>query len=196
MLTANYQREHFAGMIDNGVEFFAKPGEMDVQCLNLGKVYNSFWEFPEWIRQKVTDDMNKSPLAIKTLKRHWKSLPVIDYPKQYTYCKYGGLDTSPDIDVDGNMGHSEFFDCGRRGKCKSEGKLCCVMKVKHGVLTKTEIEIVRRVVLPDKLIAQELEISSTTVLTHWQNIRRKTGFRTKIELAVFATKKGMIKWIW
>jgi len=196
MLTAEYKREHFAGMIDNGVEIFAKPGEMDVQCLNLGKVYESYWEFPAWIREKLTEDLYKSPIALKTLKKNWKHLLVDEYPKQHAYCKYGGLDTNPDIDVDGNMGHSEFFDCGRRGKCKSEGKLCCVMQVKFGVLTKTEIEIIRMVIMPDKLIAEKLEISVTTVLTHWQNIRRKTGFRSKIEIAVFATKKGMIKWTW
>jgi len=196
MLPANYENAHYAGMTDNGVEFFAKPDEMDVRCMNMGKVYESYREFPEWIKQKLTDDLYKTPLAVKTLRRHWKKLPVVEYPRQHAYCKYGGLDPNPDIDSQGNMGHSEFFDCGRRGKCKSEGKLCCVMQVKAGFLTKMEIEILRLVMLPDKRIADKLCISSATVLTHWQNIRRKTGFRSKIELAVFATKKGMIKWIW
>ena len=195
MLTATYQNTHFAGMIDNGVEFFGEKGLIDVRCVNNGIVYNTFSEFPEWIKDKLSEDLNKNSIALKSLKK-MKNVPASDYVKHYAFCKYGGLDPNPDIDVNGNMGESEYFDCGFRGTCKAEGKLCGTLKVKNGHLTKTEIQIIKKATGLNKLIARALHMSESTVLTHFQNIMRKTGFRNRGELIFYGTKKGIIKWIW
>lgn len=64
-----------------------------------------------------------------------------------------------------------------------------------GVITKTELEILKRIYLPDKNIADDMNISHHTVSTHRQSISEKTGYKTKIELAVYATKKGYIEWV-
>ncbi|HMI01816.1 MAG TPA: helix-turn-helix transcriptional regulator [Pedobacter sp.] len=64
-----------------------------------------------------------------------------------------------------------------------------------GVITKTEMEVLKRIYLPDKNIAADMYISSHTVSSHRQNLSEKTGYKTKIELAVYATKKGYIEWV-
>jgi len=61
-----------------------------------------------------------------------------------------------------------------------------------GILTKREIEIVERALLPDKNIAWELGISYYTVLSHLKSIRQKTGLLDKNQLVYFGTKKGLI----
>lgn len=61
-----------------------------------------------------------------------------------------------------------------------------------GILTKREIEIVERALLPDKNIAWELGISYYTVLSHLKSIRQKTGLHDKNQLVYFATKTGLI----
>jgi DNA-binding CsgD family transcriptional regulator len=61
-----------------------------------------------------------------------------------------------------------------------------------GILTKREIEIVERALLPDKNIAWELGISYFTVLSHLKSIRQKTGLLDKNQLVYFGTKKGLI----
>jgi len=195
MLTAQYKNNHFAGMIDNGVEFFAEKGIIDVRCINMGIVYNSFSEFPEWIKLKLEQDLAKNPIAMRSLSQ-MKGITKEDYLKHYAFCKYGGLDPNPDIDVNGNMGESEYFDCGFRGACKAEGKLCCSIKVKNGSLTKMEVNILKKAMLSNKRIADDLFISISTLKKHWQNMKAKTGMSTRAEYVYFATKKGIIKWIW
>lgn len=61
-----------------------------------------------------------------------------------------------------------------------------------GIITKTELEILKRVYLPDKIIADDLNISPHTVNTHMTSIRIKTGYKSKPELSVYATKQGLI----
>lgn len=64
--------------------------------------------------------------------------------------------------------------------------------VNNGVkLSPSEYEVFKRVNLADKVIAYQLFISVETVRKHFQNIRRKTGLNTKIELAIWATQKGI-----
>lgn len=178
----------FAGLVDKGVEFFVHQN--DVKCIAEGKTFR-FEDFPAWILDIVNDDMMKHPEAIKAL-AEWENLHPSDYVRQYIYCRFGGADTEPDINDQGEIQHSEYFDCGLRGQCRFEGKLCCNMKVDNGSLTKSEMEVLKRVNLPDKIIADQLCISSDTVNSHLQNIRKKTGLTSKIELAVFAAKKGII----
>jgi DNA-binding CsgD family transcriptional regulator len=61
-----------------------------------------------------------------------------------------------------------------------------------GILTKREIEIVERSLLPDKNIAWELDISYYTVLSHLKSIRNKTGLHDGRQLVYFGIKTGLI----
>ena len=61
-----------------------------------------------------------------------------------------------------------------------------------GVITPTESEVLKRAFLPNKIIADDMYISPFTVNNHIQSILNKTGYSSKIELAVFATKEGYI----
>ncbi|WP_183567404.1 helix-turn-helix transcriptional regulator [Mucilaginibacter sp. SP1R1] len=61
-----------------------------------------------------------------------------------------------------------------------------------GILTKREIEIVERSILPDRQIAWDLDISYYTVLSHLKSIRNKTGIQDGRQLVYFGIKKGLI----
>jgi DNA-binding NarL/FixJ family response regulator len=60
------------------------------------------------------------------------------------------------------------------------------------VLTEREKEVVRRVLLPGKNIAFDLNISEYTVNSHLTNIRNKTGLQDMKQLVYFGTKTGII----
>lgn len=61
-----------------------------------------------------------------------------------------------------------------------------------GLLTKREIEVVERALLPDKNIACDLNISYYTVLSHLKSIRNKTGLQDGRQLVYFGIKTGLI----
>ncbi len=60
--------------------------------------------------------------------------------------------------------------------------------------TDRELDVLRLVVAgdPDAVIAEKLCISVTTVKTHVQNMKNRTGFRNRTELAVRARESGLV----
>ncbi|WP_316851208.1 response regulator transcription factor [Pedobacter agri] len=188
MYNATKNSRLIAGLVDKAVEFFVHKNE--VYCLHDGQRY-SFEEIPQWIIDIVEMDMLKYPEALKALAL-WENLENDEHIRQYIICRFGGIDDEPDIDVKGNVHEAEYFDCGLRGTCRHEGKLCTAFKVEHGYLSKSELAVLKLISLQDKAIADKLCISPETVHTHTQNIRIKTGLKSKVELAIFAQKKGII----
>lgn len=176
------------GIIDKSVEFFVHDNE--VNCMHDGQRY-VYSEIPKPIIDRIETDMLQYPEALKALTQ-WENLAEFEYVRQYIYCRFGGIDAEPDIDVNGGIHHTEYFDCGLRGKCKYEGKLCCSIKVDNGILTKTEMEVLKHINMPDKNIADIMHISEHTVNSHTQNIRIKTGKTSKVELAFLARDLGII----
>jgi len=177
-----------AGLIDDGAEFFKH--ERKLYCTHAGKTHE--WpNFPEKILEIIEDDMLKHPEALKALSE-WENLPPEDHVYRYIICRFGGIDDEPDIDPKGQIAHTEYFECGFRGKCKYEGKLCCTIKAEYGNLTKTELEVLKRASLSYKEIGDQLNISPDTVSTHMQNLRLKTGLKNTTQLAIYAMQKGVI----
>jgi len=188
MYNATKNSRLIAGLVDKSVEFFVHKNE--VYCLHDGFRY-TFEEIPTWILDIVEADMLKHPDALKAL-ASWENLDSEEHIRQYIICRFGGIDDEPDIDTQGQVHEAEYFDCGLRGTCRYEGKLCTALKVENGYLTKMELEILKHLSLTDKEIACKLNISPDTVISHQQNIRTKTGLKSKVELAIFAQKKGII----
>lgn len=60
--------------------------------------------------------------------------------------------------------------------------------------TSRELEVLRELISgkPDATIAEDLHMSLRTVKTHIQNMRDKTGFRNRTELAVRARESGLV----
>lgn len=178
-----------SGLIDNGVEFYI--GLTDIECLHAGRTY--IWsEIPEWILERVAVDMLQNQEALNALVA-WDLTQRDEMLRQYVICRFGGFDNEPDIDPNGNIDHTEYFDCGRRGNCAHEGKLCATIKVANGFLTKQEVKVLKLVASGklNKEIADILSIAEDTVSSHNQNIQRKLGVDNKTEMASFAILKNI-----
>lgn len=183
------KQQIYAGMIDKGVEIWEDLNTKILWCSHDRRQYQ--WpEFPDHIIKIIKQDMLDNPKALAYLAK-WPNLRVEDRIYRYILCSFGGLDKIPDIDVTGKVHHSEYYECGLRGTCKFEGKLCWSIKVANGFLTRSEIEVLRYIRLPDKQIASILGRSPETISTHMQNIRIKTGEVDKVNLAIFAIEKGI-----
>lgn len=179
------------GLEDNSVEFYVH--ENCIKCLHKGVKY-SWGEFPEWIIQKIEDDMLVHPDAIKALLA-WDIQERDEMIRQYIICRFGGFDGNPDISNSGDIDYVEYFDCGRRGNCSQEGKLCSAIKVGEDYLTRQELNVLKKVASgkSNKVIAAELILSEETISSHNQNIQRKLGVFTKIEMATWAVKRNIVE---
>jgi len=111
---------------------------------------------------------------------------------KFGLCMFGGFDDKADITNTDFT--NEYFDCGERGTCKVEGKLCKHVRAENGYLTPREIEVIK-LIADDKLdkeIADKLNISVSTVSTHIVNIREKTGASSKVGICRFAVEKRIL----
>lgn len=178
-----------AGLIDQHIEFFA-DGHF-IKATHNGKV-NYLNELPASVLDLIEAELNKTPSAIKAL----DSLKIsgrTDRLRIFLKCRFGGFDMQADF-AEGELQETEYWDCGIRGKCQVEGKLCPSIRVQNGHLTRREIDVIRLVAegMLDKEIADRLQISVHTVSNHKQNIENKTGLRSKVEIGVFAAKKNIV----
>lgn len=186
-----------AGLEDGGVEFYVlDTGE--IKCLIDGGA-KSWDEIPKDILDLIAEDLARNPEAIKAI-RDWNIYDSDEMLKQYIFCRFGGFDNEPDITPDRKIIYTEYFDCGKRGKCKYEGKICATIKVGEDHqgnninLTKRELEVLKLVAQGkiDKEIASILDMSEETVRSHNQNIRQKGNFNRKPDMIAFAIEKNLV----
>jgi len=177
-----------AGLIDGNLEIFANGTK--VMALKDGLVCK-FSELDLDVQLAFRQELNAD-------KEAWKALNDMqvqdsDKLKQYVWCRYGAFDLTPDLDETGT--HEEYFDCGKRGSCLGEGRICLHLKVNDQVLTAREVQVIKLVAegLQDKEIASKLDISSSTASNHIANIKRKLGYNNKQEITGFAFRNNLIK---
>lgn len=179
----------YAGINCKGAEFL-KTEDRNLICIHDKQIY--FWpNFPKNIIDIIEEDMMKYPTALACLAK-WQNLLPEDYIRQYISCRFGGLDDQPDITPDGKVLHAEYVSCRLRGTCEFEGRLCLSLKADNGIITPAEIEVLKRSDLPIKIIAGRLFVTEETVKSHLKSIKEKTGMQDKLQVAVYAHKKGLI----
>ena len=112
--------------------------------------------------------------------------------KKYLACRYGNFDSIPDFSNNGSA-MPDYYNCGNRGLCKFEGKLCDKVRVKNGYITHQEIQIIRLISedLADKEVANMLGISINTVTTHVQNILKKLEVHGRVGICRFAIEHNL-----
>ena len=174
-----------AGLVDDDVEIFTTGNE--VYATIKGSTLD-FASWPESLKAALKADLNNHPNAVQALID--LDLETDDEMLwQYARCRFGSFDGRPDI-KDGKFLHTEYWDCGIRGKCPFEGKLCCSMKLSGGVVTAREMQVWELVTegLLDKEIAARLKISDTTVPQYVRNLCKKGKVRHRGELIRLGTQ--------
>ena len=178
------------GLVGDAVEFFIHQHE--VKCQTKGRTY-SFDEMPADILQIVEDDMLANPKALKAL-ADWDITDQNEQMRQYIACRFGGYDYQADISPEGGIQPAEYVDCGRRGSCAYEGKLCTSLLLPNGIATRREIEVLKLIgqSFLDKEICDQLNISQDTLRNHKDNLSQKAGVERKPSLAILAHKLNLI----
>jgi len=178
-------------LFENGIEFFAMNG--DAYMIKNGQV-TAFGDFDQDTLCMIKSDYDNDLDSQRGLDRMgMKNSPIEERLKQHLVCKYGQFDTKADIQPDGSI-TPEYYDCGRKGKCKGEGLSCKPISSNDIPITKRQVEILRAVAagLGYKQIATKLFISESTVNSHIRNIQIKIGGHNAAFLSAFAVSKNLI----
>jgi DNA-binding CsgD family transcriptional regulator len=174
------------GLVDANLEIYADGTK-------LMAVYNGsnmiFEKLPEEILQEFFILLHKDTLALECLKKSFSSKAEMLY--QYVWCNFGGWNRSPDYD--GKL-HTEYWDCGFRGRCEFECKICKAVNPDTKNLTERELQISKMIAigLLDKEIADILNISINTATTHRQRIENKLNAPRRVDVASFIYKNNLL----
>lgn len=178
-----------AGLMDDACEIFnAKSGLM---AIHKGSVIH-FFMLPENILSIIEDDIFSNGAFQHTIDM-CGSKDRMEILSSYSRCCFGGFNSIADITEDGVCNH-EYWNCGKRGSCKFEGKVCQHVKVANGSLTKREVLALQLIASgkPDKQISDEMGISENTFPSYKNTIQQKTGLHTKTEMALLAKELNLI----
>lgn len=179
-----------AGLVNKSVEFFIHNDL--IFCIYDGKIY-AFDDTPPNIITIIEDEMKANSSAMKAMNA-WGIQTKNEKIKQYIACRFGKFDANPDIDADGQIRHSEYTDCGRRGKCPYENKICAPMTLKNGVLSKKDIRILKLIGanMLDKQICAALNITTEVLRGAKKRLCASAGLESKTALAVLAHKLNLL----
>lgn len=179
-----------AGMIGRGTETFTFEDQPYTRYKSITYPYETT---PSSRKAIYKAHMKAHPVGEKAMEGITGSTDDDVKLKQWMMCWFGGMDDTPDIDENDVVQEAEYVPCEKRGICKFEGIGCCTVEVSHGVfLSKAELAVVRLCFLPDKLIADELGISTETVKNQNASSRKKIGLNSSKELVWWAAIKGII----
>ena len=175
-----------AGLMDDDVELFVHGSEN--YFLQNGKVAELV-DAPQDIKSIILDDLASRPDAVRALHILGITDPILQM-LLYARCVCGGFQGTADISG-GKLHHTEYWDCGQRGNCKHEGKLCCSITINETTrLTEREIELGKWICtgLPDKILSDKMKIAESTVNIMKRNICVKIGGTTKLDIMNFFMK--------
>lgn len=178
-----------AGLIDQNFEFFSHQGNL--MLLTDGKL-KSFDSMPAWLFNHLKETIDSSPEISKALDE-LRLIKPIDRIRKFVTCRFGACDNLPDSDEHGNF-QDEFVPCEKRGLCVHEGILCAPIRAPYGYISTRELEVIQLMAqdLPNKMIADQLDISVCTVSTHIQHIQLKTGCHSKHGVVAWAAQQKLL----
>ena len=179
-----------AGIMDMDIEFFSMNGE--VYFIQDGSTHD-FKDLSIEAAHYLRIDLEEHPKALEAIEQLGITDPI-NQLKQYVMCRFGDFDNRADLTPEG-VTIKEYVNCASRGSCKYEGILCQhIFPTDNGHLTPREIEVIKLIIqdLPDKIIADRLDISINTMAVHRRNIENKIGCHTKVGITAFAYENNLI----
>lgn len=173
---------------DKSTELFGCRETRRVFALSNGKTIK-FEELHATKRALIFEKLISDEVALEDLKH----LPQAEAIEHFAFCVYGAADHEPDFDCDGNLKKADNFICSNNCIClkwKSKN-----ITIEGNKLTSREIEIVTLLASdkPDKQIADELEITESTLNTHKRNLFEKFNVSSKSGLIIKAISNKIIQ---
>lgn len=179
-----------AGLIigDTSTELFGCIETKRVYALSNGQTIK-FEDLNPTKRALIFEKLLSDDVAFEDLKNLSQSEAI----ERFAFCIYGAADHEPDFDKKGNLKRAENFICSNNCQCLKW--LSKSISVEGNKLTPREFEIVTKLASdkPDKLIADELDITESTLNTHKKHLFEKFNVLSKSGLITKAISNKIIQ---
>ena len=173
---------------DKRTELFGCRETKRVFALSDGKTI-PFQELNPIKRALIFEKLLSDEAAINDL----KELPQAEAIERFAFCIFGAADHEPDFCENGQLKEADNFICSNNCKClKWNSKN---ISIDGNRLTPRELEIVTLLASdkPDKQIADELEITESTLNTHKKHLFEKFNVYSKSGLITKAITNKIIQ---
>lgn len=166
----------------NSIEYFTDNGEV---FFIKNRYVHPFDELSGADATALRVDMESQPAVVKSIES--VITDPIEQLRQYAACRYGKLNNTPDF-INGKHFDNEAPVTECRSTCRFNCTLCATTATAiYGAPTKKEIQVAK--LIPgrtDKEIAQVLQVSTNTVISHLSHLREKTGVHNRSGLMLWA----------
>lgn len=175
--------------LENSIEIYRTAKGLVRALLNGNRM--DYLELPCIIREPFQAELIADKSALNCLMYDFKISDTNLLEEKFVGCRYGALDTNPDLKD--KQTQSEYPVCDCIKNCPGFDIVCKVPAAPGGKLTKQEFLIVCLIAKGklDKEIALSLGIEVSTVKTHLSRIREKLCVNNRIEIAFWALNKGI-----
>jgi len=178
---------------DTNIEIFADPK-------NFGKCYwmsegktRLFCELPHNIIDDLLEELMADRKAIAGMMLMGISATGAML-EMYNHCNRGRLDGVPDITTSGKK-TKEYFECGQKGKCRGEGKVCSPLTINGERITFRELECLKLIGtgLTYKQITIEMGFRRETAVNSLiGRLRDKLQCGNNVEIALKVKELGIV----
>lgn len=177
---------------DRNIEIFADPENFG-KCLWIseGKT-KMFWELPLEILDDLRDELSSDTKALKGLRLMGLSSEAAML-EQYNFCNRGNLDSVPDILPTGQK-TKEYVECGRKGRCPGENKVCSPLFINGSRITFRELDCLKlNTGLTYQQIAVEMGFRRVTAVNSlFARLHDKFQCNNNVELALKAKELRLV----
>lgn len=181
----------YPGVLCPSVEFFNHKEK--TKFIHSGQV-KDLEELPFPVIETIRKVIEENEALQAELKFHH---PESEWERINMFCKcrFGGLDFYPDM-KDGKLNDGDYWDCPKRGTCRSEGIICKNPIFAGNEITPTEVKLIQLLTTTEtnENIAEILSIPLGSFHLLKRNLYEKLGnIQTKQELAIIAIRLNLVK---
>ncbi|MGK4567808.1 helix-turn-helix transcriptional regulator [Flavobacterium sp. 3HN19-14] len=173
---------------DTSTELFACRDSRRVFGVSQGKTV-PFNEICATKRAQIFKKLLGDSVAMEDLKH----LPETERIEQFAFCIYGGLDHQADFCENGVLKESDNFLCSGNCICRNWPSKKITLNNKRLTAKKIEVLTLLCSDLADKQIADQLQISQSTLDTHKTQLFEIAGVFSKGGLIMAATRDKIIQ---
>jgi DNA-binding CsgD family transcriptional regulator len=168
----------YPGMLCSSTEFFI--AENETKIIQSGKIL-PFCEISLGTIRVLEEAINQD-INAKLELHDMHPFSQMKRIEQFARCRFGGLDFAGDI-KEGKLQDGEYWNCPKRGSCKSEGILCKLPIYNEQRLTKQDVQLLQLTAtnLTNEAIGEKLNLPMGSFHKAKKFLYIKLGIQTKQE---------------